>query len=158
LVISFPSPAIKAEKEIQTMSHHKRLSRLSLATVALLAAALPCLAQTESSKARDTQADAHALSQPTAVAVLGNERLAVHKGESKTASEAKVIEKETGLSRAKFLHSIAQATSVTPSFLANPTTISESNWEKTLRLSNDNESTSPKRITFVPSRGQRLPQ
>jgi len=138
------------------MSNQKRLSQLSFAAVALLAAALPCWAQTESSKARNNQADALSMNRPTEIAALGNERLTVHKAETKSA--ATVTEKQTTLSRAKFQQALVQATSANPTFLTNPTTISEINWEKTRRLGNDNESTSPKRITFVPSRGQKLPQ
>ena len=137
------------------MSNQKGLSQLSLAAAVLLAAALPCLAQTESNRIRNSQADALSM-KPTEIAALGNPRLNVHKTELTSATG--VTEKQTTLSRAKFQQALAQATSITPSFLTNSTTISESNWEKTQRLGIDRESTSPKRITFVPSRGQKLPQ
>src|SRR5947207_1967839 len=138
------------------MSNQKRLSRLSFAVIALLAAALPCLAQTEAGKARNSQAADLNPGHASEIAALGNERLSVHKA-SKTA-DVRITEKQGSLARARFEQSIEQAATASPAFGTNPTAVSESDWQKTRRLSNDNESISPKRITFVPSRGQRLPQ
>jgi undecaprenyl pyrophosphate phosphatase UppP len=137
---------------MQTMSNHKRLSQLSFTAVALLAAAIPCLAQTESRQARHSQTGAMSLAQTTEIAAITNTPLSAHKAAPKVASEAKVNE-----SRDKFNVSIAQATSVTPGF-SKSGTLSESEWQKTRRLTNDDSSSSAKRITFVPSRGQKLPE
>jgi hypothetical protein len=140
------------------MSNQKRLSQLSFAAVALLAAAIPCLAQTESSNARHNQADAQDLAQTTEIATLRNERLSVHKAAAAptAASEARV-NKTAILSRDKFQSAIAQVTSITPGF-SNSTTLSQSDWQKTRRLTNGDDSNSAKRVTFVPSRGQKLPE
>ena len=138
------------------MSNQKTLSQLSFAAVALLAAAIPCLAQTESPNARHSQAGAPNLAQTAEIAALRNERLSVHKAAPKTASEAKVNKTATPSSD-KFNRAIAQVTSNTTGF-SNSTTLSESDWQKTRRLANDDESSSSKRITFVPSRGQKLPE
>jgi hypothetical protein len=142
------------------MSNQKRLSQLSLAAVALFAAALPCLAQTESGNAR--QAVVLNQAQAGEIAALGSERLSVHKAAGRATADARVIEKQKTWSRAQFEQSIERATVGTPlvtnvTNVTNPA-ISENGWEKTRRLANDDESTSAKRITFVPSKGQRLPQ
>lgn len=133
------------------MSNHKRLSQLSFAAAALLAAAIPSLAQTES-----RQAEALNLAPTTEIAVLRNEPLTVSKAAPKTSSEAKV-NKTAAPSRDKLNSAIAQVTS-NPTGFSNSTTISESDWQKTRRVANDDDSNSSKRITFVPSRGQKLPE
>ena len=138
------------------MSINKRLSQLSFTAVALLAAAIPCLAQTESRQARHSQAGAMSLVQTAEIAAIPNTRLSAHKAAPKMASETKVSE-TVNLSRVKFNISIAQATSNTAGF-SNSATLSESDWQKTRRLTNDDSLSSPKRITFVPSRGQKLPE
>jgi hypothetical protein len=136
---------------MQTMSNHKKLLQLLFAAVALLAAAIPCLAQTESRQARALKPV-----QTAEIAALRNERLSADKAAPKTASDAKANEK-AALSRSKFNSAIAQAVSATPGF-SNSTTLSESDWQKTRRLTNDDESSSSRRINFVPSRGQKLPE
>jgi hypothetical protein len=141
---------------MQTMSNHKRVSQLSFAAVALLAAAIPCLAQTESPNARHSQAGGPNLAQTAEIATLRNERLSVNKVAPKDASEAKV-NKTAAQSSDKFNRAIAQVTSNTTLF-STTTTLSESDWQKTRRLANGDESSSAKRITFVPSRGQKLPE
>jgi hypothetical protein len=133
------------------MSNHKRLSQLSFAAVALLAAAIPGLAQTESRQARALKP-----TQTAEIAALRNERLSADKAAPKTSAEAKANE-TAALSRGKFNRAIAQATAITPGFM-NSTTLSESDWQKTRSVSNSGESNSAKRITFVPSRGQKLPE
>ena len=135
------------------MSNQKTLSQLSFVVIALLAAALPCLAQTKSTQSRNNQTGDMSLRQGTEVAALGSERLNVSKSEPKPAETA--VFEQRNMTRARFLQSIDQVSSVSPSFL---TTISESDWQKTQRLANNDEQTSARRITFVPSRGQKLPQ
>jgi hypothetical protein len=139
------------------MSNQKRLSQLSFAAIALFAAALPCLAQTESGNAR--QAAVLNQAQASEIAALGSERLSVHKAAGRATAEAKVIEKQKTWSRAQFEQSIERAVVGTPlvTNVTNPA-ISESSWEKTRRLANDDQWTSSKRITLLPSKGQRLPQ
>ena len=57
------------------MSNQKTLSQLSFVVIALLAAALPCLAQTKSTQSRNNQTGDMSLRQGTEVAALGSERL-----------------------------------------------------------------------------------
>src|SRR5262245_217773 len=138
------------------MSNQKGLSRLSFAGIALLAAALPCLAQTQSGNTRNSQASVLNAGQANEIAALGSERLSVYKAASRNTADAKMIEKQKW-SRARFEQSIEQAFTGAP-VVKNPSAISESDWEKTRRISSDDEPISPKRITFVSSRGQKLPQ
>jgi hypothetical protein len=137
------------------MSNQKTLSQLSFVVIALLAAALPCLAQTKSTGARNNQTGDMNLRQGTEIAALSSQRLNVCRVELTSAADGAVREPQLNVARAKFQQSIYQASSATPAFL---TTISESDWQKTRTFNNDDESTSAKRITFVPSRGQKLPQ
>jgi len=137
------------------MSKQKTLSRMSLTVVALLAATLTCLAQTKSTPTRNDQTGEMKLRQPTEIAVLRSERLDIYKAEAKPASEAATFEQQRIMVRVKFQQSIDQASSAPAALL---TTISESDWQKTQRLGNDQGSASPRRITFVPSRGQKLPE
>jgi len=137
------------------MSSKKTLSQLSFVVIALLAAALPSWAQTKSTETRNNQAGDMNLRQATEIAALGSERLNVYKAEAKPASEAATFEQQRIMVRVKFQQSIDQASSAPAALL---TTISESDWQKTQRLGNDQGSASPRRITFVPSRGQKLPE
>ena len=137
------------------MSNQKNISRLSLVVIALLAAALPALAQTKSTQTRNDQTGDSIVTPATEIAALGSERLNVYKAEAKPWSEAMGLEQKQSHARARFQQSIEAASSASPAFL---TTISESDWQKTRQLGNDESSTSAKRITFVPSRGQKLPQ
>jgi hypothetical protein len=132
------------------MLNQKRLSQVSFAAVALLAAALPCLAQTESRNRLN------ALVQGTEIATVRNERLNVHKAEIKTTPAGNDNAKAINASRDRFNLAIAEATSSTSAF-GSKTTFTESDWRKMQKLNNQSESESSRRITFVPSRGQKLP-
>jgi len=131
------------------MTNQKTISRMSLVVIALLAAAGSCLAQTKATQARGDMN----VSQATEIATLRNERLNIFKSESKTPAKDHVAE-QASASRLKFEQSIERATADAPSLA---TTITESDWQKTRTVISD-ESASPKRITFVPSRGQKLPE
>jgi hypothetical protein len=130
------------------MLNQKRLSQVSFAAVALLAAALPCLAQTESRNRLN------ALVPGTEIAIVRDERLVAHKARTTPAESdnAKAIKG----SRDRFNLAITEATSSTSAF-GPKTTFTESDWRKTQKLNNQSESESSRRITFVPSRGQKLP-
>ena len=133
------------------MSNQKRLSQISLAAVALMAAALPCLAQTESNNRRSVTDKV----QGTEIATLRNERLTI-KAEPKTTPAESVNAKAVNASRDRFNLAITEATSSTSAF-GSKTTFTESDWQKTQKLSNQSESQTSKSIAFVPSRGQKLP-
>ena len=134
------------------MTNQKRLSQVSLAAIALLAAALPCLAQTELSNRRNALQTA----QTNEIAILHNERHGVVKAEPKATSADNANAKSANASRNKLNEGFALATSSTASFSSHAT-ISESDWQKTRRVRNAAESTATRTITFVPSRGQKLP-
>jgi hypothetical protein len=133
------------------MTNQKRLSQISLAAVALLAAALPCLAQTELNNRRNAIDKV----QGTEIATLRSERLGI-KAEAKTTPAESVNAKAINASRDRFNLAITEATSSTSAF-GSKTTFTESDWQKTQKLSNQTESQSSKSIAFVPSRGQKLP-
>ena len=132
------------------MFNQKRLSQASLAAVALFAAALPCLAQAESNNHRNT------LVQGTEIATLRRELLKARTAETKNTPAANVTAKATVSARDKFNSAIAEATSTTSAF-GSKTTFTESDWQKTQKLTNQVESESSRSIAFVPSRGQKLP-
>jgi len=134
------------------MSNQKRLSQISFAAVALFAAALPCLAQTESSHRNAIDQD-----QGVEIATLRNERIAPSTPARKMTSDANVNAKATRAARDQFNMSIAEATSSAPAFHLNAN-LSQSNWEKAQRLNNNSAPMSSRRITFVPSLGQKLPE
>jgi hypothetical protein len=133
------------------MSNQKRLSQISLAAVALMAAALPCLAQTESNNRRNTMDKV----QTTEIATLRNERLSI-KAQPGTTPAENATAKAISASRDRFNLAITEATSSTSAF-GSKTTFTESDWQNTQKLSNQSESQSSKSIAFVPSRGQKLP-
>ena len=133
------------------MPNQKRLSQISLAAVALMTAALPCLAQTESNNHRNVTDKV----QGTEIATLRNERLTI-KAEPKTAPAESVNAKAVNASRDRINLAITEATSSTSAF-GSKTTFTESDWQKTQKLSNQSESQTSKNIAFVPSRGQKLP-
>ncbi|HYW74233.1 MAG TPA: hypothetical protein VE961_24635 [Pyrinomonadaceae bacterium] len=133
------------------MPTQKRLSQISFAAAALLVAALPGLAQTESHQNRK----AIERVQPTEIATLRNERLGVRNAEPVAANKS--VAQTTKAARENFNEAIARATSST-SNLSSPATISESDWQKTQRVADQADANSAKRISFVASRGQKLPE
>ena len=129
------------------MSNQKRLSQVSLAAIAFLAAAMPCLAQTESNN-RNNAIDK---SRSTEIAALRNDHLNVRKAEAKSTPA-----QTADASRERFNAAIAEATSSTSGF-ASKATFTESDWQKMRTLSKEFDSAAARSITFVPSRGQKLP-
>ena len=132
------------------MSNQKRLSHLSFAAAALLAAALPCFAQTESKQAINNQAGNLNATEVTQIAALATERLSVNKSETKKADNAKVIEQRSAFSVEQFRQA-ARGSSSAEAILA--TRIFAAPKVKP----DDNEETVSRKITFVPSKGQKLP-
>jgi hypothetical protein len=138
------------QKEMQTMSTQKRLSHLSFAAAALLAAALPCFAQAESNQTRNQAGNLNA-AEATQIAVLGTERVSVNKAETRKAADAKVSEKRPTLSAEQFRQA-AKGSASANAFLATQIFAAP----KDLKSSNNDE-TASRKITFVPSKGQKLP-
>jgi len=130
------------------MSAQKTLSQLSFAAIALVIAAIPCFAQTDS-VATPTETISNQIATNYA-------RRASSRSESVVAAEAKVDQKQTAFSAARFMQAINSPASF-------ETTLSSSTPKIVLndldaqKLAMDKPASS-KRITFVPSRGQRIPQ
>ena len=132
------------------MSSQKRLSHLSFAAAALLAAALPCFAQTESNQLRNNQAGNLNATEVTQIAALATERITVNRAETMKADSAKMSEQRPTLSVDHF----RQAAKGSSSADAFPTTrIFAAPKVKPA----DNDETASRKITFVPSKGQKLP-
>jgi len=130
------------------MSAQKTLSQLSFAAIALVIAAIPCFAQTDS-VATPTETISNQIATNYA-------RRASSRSESVVAAEAKVDQKQTAFSAARFMQAINSPASF-------ETTLSSSTPKIVLndldaqKLAMDKPASS-KRISFVPSRGQRIPQ
>ena len=133
------------------MSNQKRLSHLSFAAAALLAAALPCFAQTESNQARNNQAGNLNTTEVTQIAALATERLSVNKTETKKASDAKVSEKRPTLSFDQFRQAAKGSSS--PTLFWRPKFRSAERFENRRQRRNGFA-----QITFVPSKGQEASQ
>lgn len=130
------------------MSAQKTLSQLSFAAIALVIAAIPCFAQTDS-VATPTETNSNQIATNYA-------RRANSRSESVVAAEAKVDQKQTTFSAARFMQAVNSPASFettlnssTPTIVLNDLDVEKLALEK---------SASSKRITFVPSRGQRIPQ
>ena len=130
------------------MSAQKTLSQLSFAAIALVIAAIPCFAQTDS-VATPTETNSNQIATNYA-------RRASSRSESVVAAEAKVDQKQTTFSAARFMQAVNSPASFettlnssTPTIVLNDLDVEKLALEK---------SASSKRITFVPSRGQRIPQ
>ena len=141
----------RIRKELKTMSAQKTLSQLSFAAIALVIAAIPCFAQTDSATT------------PTEIAsnqIAANyARRTSSRPESVVVAEAKVDQKQTTFSATKFMHAVSapasfqtNANSSTPTIVLN-----DPNDLDATKLAVDKPAVT-KRITFVPSKGQRIPQ
>ena len=131
------------------MSTQKKLSQLSFAVIALLVAALPALAQTGSNQ--NQRANATNWAETDRVAVLGH--LSVNNPETMSVGAPVISEKQPSLSVEQFINAASQPVVVNHSGAAFDSTIVEDP-----KKSFNDETSSRKRITFVPSRGQKLPQ
>ena len=133
------------------MSAQKTLSQLSFAIIALFIAAIPCFAQTESVTARAEQSTITSTNQ---VAINNARRTGAHRVESFVA-EAERTATPPAFSATKFMQAVSESGAVVnETKSAAPTMainfdISKFDGEKP---------SSPKRITFVPSKGPRIPQ
>ena len=118
------------------MTIQKQLSHLSFAAIMLVFAALPALAQTGS------------VDNQTAVATaLRKERLSIPTKESTIVVAPAKTEKQPSFSITQFMQSATEPTVISDTRVFELTTLENPRF---------NES-SPKSITFVPSRGPKLP-
>ena len=86
----------------------------------------------------------------TQIAALGTERLSVNKSETKKAADAKVSEKRPSLSVDQFRQ--AAKGSSADAFLATQIFAAPKDLKPI-----DGDETASRKITFVPSKGQKLP-
>lgn len=130
------------------MSRQKRFTKIALAATGLLAASMTCFAQTDSPKAQPTSTGI--------VAVATNNRaklddsLSNYAAAAKTSDDVVVTTNHKTFSTEKFMSAATQSLTKT-----TPTFVTTGNFEP--RKDEFAKSSAPKRIEFVPSLGQRLP-
>ena len=130
------------------MSAKKPLSHMSFAAIALLISALPALAQTESAKNKASQHTSGGI-EAIQIASLTSQRLNVHRN---SVTTVKVNRKQSAFSLDKFMAAGSQS-STSDSFAWQTAGVPQPK----MTGSDDNELASRNRITFVPSKGQKLP-
>ena len=135
------------------MSAQKTLSQLSFAAIALLIAAIPCFAQTNS--ARTEQAGSPSLSSSNQVAVVNHlRRSTAYSRESVVVAEGKHNPKQ--FSATKFMQALnATESAMTKSSSPTPTIVDNTLDSCDIDL---DKPEAPSNITFVPSKGQRIPR
>ena len=135
------------------MSAQKTLSQLSFAIIALVLAAIPCFAQTESAT---EQLSASNLTANEVATVSNVRRIGAHRSELFAVRETEASAKLPPFSATKFMQGLRNTTSLETKSNSQTPTIAL-NFDTT-RFEGDKPS-SPKRITFVPSKGhQQIPQ
>ena len=134
------------------MSAQKTLSQLSFAIVALFIAALPCFAQSESVTAR---AEEPSLTSANQVAVNNTRRTGTPRAELLAVAEVERSKNQPAFSATKFMQAVSESGSLeNETKSAAPTMVINFDTTKF----DGEKPASPKRITFVPSKGQRIPQ
>ena len=128
------------------MTIQKQLSHLSFAAIMLVFAALPALAQTGS---LDNQTAVASTSNFDQVATLRKDRLSIPKKDSTIVVAPAITEKQPSFSATQFVKSATEATVISDSTVFEFRSV-----EKPRESFNE---TSSKSITFVPSRGPKLP-
>ena len=118
------------------MTIQKQLSHLSFAAIMLVFAALPALAQTGSVDNQTAMATA-----------LRKDHLSIPTKESTIVVAPAITEKQPSFSVTQFMKSTAEPAVITDSMLFEFTSLEKPRFDET----------SPKSITFVPSRGPKLP-
>jgi len=131
------------------MTTQKQISHLSFAAIILVFAALPALAQTGSVDNQTVVATTSNLVESEQVAALRKDRLSIPTKESTIVVAPAITEKQPSFSITQFMKSATEPTMITDSKAFEFTSI-----EKPRTAFNE---TSSKAITFVPSRGPKLP-
>lgn len=134
------------------MSAQKTLSQLSFAIIALFIAALPCFAQTESVTA---PADQSRVTSANQVAVNNIRRMGTLRSESFVVAEVERSKSQPAFSATKFMQAVSESGSLENETKSAARTISI-NFDTT--NFDGEKAASSRRITFVPSKGQRIPQ
>jgi hypothetical protein len=148
LLLSFLSAVIRIQKEIETMSKQKRFSTLALAATGLLAASVTCFAQTDTAKSQNESTSVVAVASSNQPKV--DERIDNYGVSAKTNENVSVTETKKNFSPEKFMTAVRQSSNSKSTFVMAPT------YE--LRKDEFAKSVEPKRIEFVPSTGQKLPE
>jgi hypothetical protein len=147
------------------MTTHKTISRLSIAAIILIAAAIPSLAQTKSTQSPATAASGIAAPGSGLVLAFNRNPFSVFPGARSTAVESKNAVAYTGtpkatLSAASFTSNRFSFVNEKPSFSPQFKVYDVATFSSKQQFSteNDNAPTSSKhRVTFVPSMGQKIP-
>ena len=126
------------------MTIQKQLSHLSFAAIMLVFAALPALAQTGYV---DSQTVVATTSNSDQLAVLRKDRQSITTRESTIVVAPAVTEHQPSFSATQFMKSATEPTMISDSKVFELTTLEQPRFNET----------SPKSITFVPSRGPKLP-
>ena len=129
------------------MSAQKILSQLSFAAIALFISAIPCFAQTET-------ATTEQISASTQVAVNNVRR--TYRAEPTVVATSEAKQKQPAFSATEFMQAVNEATSFETKSSSSTPTLVLNDFDQT-KLEFEKPASS-KRITFVPSKGQRIPQ
>ena len=134
------------------MTIQKQLTHLSFAAIMLVFAALPALAQTGSvarsvARSLDSQTAMVTTSNSDRVAALRMERLSIPTKESTSVAGPAITEKQPTFSATQFTKSVTEPAVIKDSTALEFTSLAKPRFDET----------SPKALTFVPSRGPKLP-
>jgi len=134
------------------MTTHQKLSSLSIATIALLAAAVPCLAQGQSRESRSETVSTITVVEPTLA--LNRTNSGTRKSTPATAPTASANQPKFSLNM--FKQSDKFSANEAPRFMTSPANVYEPKVDPKDKQFRDVDSSS-RRLSFVPSRGQTLP-
>jgi hypothetical protein len=157
-------------RRLPIMTSNTKLSSISIAAIALLAASAPCFAQTKSAEIREDASNVVAMAGPELAMTSSSPKLTTAElrhgllnAGPKSANEVAPSAKPRSLSPAAFKMSTGQFSAVeNQRVFGQKTTIYEmdlGNSKKQFRADDDSYGVDyqNKRVSFVPSLGQRLP-
>jgi hypothetical protein len=130
------------------MSKQKRFSKLALAATGLLAASVTCFAQADTAKSQNESTSVVAVASSNQPKV--DERIDNYGVLAKTNESVVVTETKKNFSPEKFMTAVKQSSNSKSTFVMTPS------YE--LRKDEFAKASAPKRIEFVPSTGQKLPE
>jgi hypothetical protein len=150
------------------MTTNTKLSTLSIAAIALLAASAPCFAQTKSADISEESSNVVAMVGSELAVISSNSKFTTAEllpgllnAEPKSASNVKPSEKPRSLSPDAFRVQMGQFSAVeNQNSFGQRTTIYEmglGNFKKQFRADDDSNGTQKKRVSFVPSLGPKMP-
>lgn len=139
------------------MSRQINFSKLTIAAVAVLIATVPALAQTDSANRQsDSQATVVTADSSNTIALNGAMKIA-NPFDAAAPTPTGITKKQVSVSPAKLMLAMKQLGS--NDFLKAPQATEFQVWNPAQQVQEpDTRTISPKRITFVPSAGQKLPE